>query len=277
MLTRVNLNRGQLSSRMVLAALAATLLLLVSCGKVDNALPPIVNNNVQKKPLPDFTVYADVTLKKNNFFEFILPFVREENSHLQTLRDAIFIIDDAFQQTGELTTAQRHWIEKAADRYEVTNCDVYTDACREMLLRRIDIVPASLVMAQAANESAWGTSRFATEGNNLFGQWCFEEGCGLVPTQQSSGQHYEVRSFDTIHQSVRSYIMNINTHPSYRELRVIRQSKRLDDDPLNGIDLAPGLIHYSERGQAYIEEISNMIRYNQIEKYDNRDLLDEAL
>lgn len=262
---------------MVLAALAATLLLLVSCGKVDNALPPIVNNNVQKKPLPDFTVYADVTLKKNNFFEFLLPFVREENGHLLTLRDAIFIIDDAFQQTGELTTAQRHWIEKAADRYEVTNCDVYTDACREMLLRRIDIVPASLVMAQAANESAWGTSRFATEGNNLFGQWCFEEGCGLVPTQQSSGQHYEVRSFDTIHQSVRSYIMNINTHPSYRELRVIRQSKRSDDDLLNGIDLAPGLIHYSERGQAYIEEISKMIRYNQIEKYDNRDLLDEAL
>ena len=257
--------------------LSLTLLLLVSCGKVDNSLPPIVNKKVIKAPLPDFTVFVDVKEKKSNFFEYLLPLVREENGHIRELRAAIFEIDSAYQVAGTLTTAQLHWIEKAADRYDITECDTYTDLCREALLRRIDVIPASLIMAQAANESAWGTSRFATEGNNLFGQWCFVEGCGLVPSQQTSGQHYEVRSFDTVHQSVRSYMMNINTHPSYKELRYIRQGQRLDNNQLTGIDLAPGLIHYSERGEAYIEEISKMIRFNRIQKYDAPPVAEESL
>ena len=206
--------------------------------------------------------------KKVSFFEFLSPLVNEENQHLQGLRDTIVEIRQSIESTEEITTAQKNWIAKVADRYDVANCDTFDETCQQTLLRRIDVVPPSLVMAQAANESAWGTSRFATQGNNLFGQWCFVKGCGLVPLQQTNGQHYEVRSFGSVHQSIVSYMMNLNTHPSYKELRVIRQSIRAEEDLPSGVELAPGLIHYSERGEAYIEEITKMIRFNGITKYD---------
>lgn len=250
------------------AILVVLAFLVVGCGKVDNKLPPVVNKNIIEESLPDFGSIQDVKSKKASFFEFLSPLVNEENAHLQALRDTIISIRQSVELTGEITKAQMNWVAKVADRYDVEDCDSFDLVCQETLLRRIDVVPPSLVMAQAANESAWGTSRFAIQGNNLFGQWCFVEGCGLVPLQQTDGQHYEVRSFDTVHQSIVSYMMNLNTHPSYKELRVIRQSIRAEDDLPSGIDLAPGLIRYSERGEAYIEEITKMIQFNRITKYD---------
>jgi len=243
-------------------------LLVVGCGKVDNKLPPVVNKTIIKEPLPDFASIQDVSTKKESFFEFLSPLVNEENQHLQSLRDTILAIKQSEVDSGALTTAQLNWIAKVADRYDVENCESFDASCQETLLRRIDVVPPSLVMAQAANESAWGTSRFAKKGNNLFGQWCFSQGCGLVLLQQTSGQHYEVRAFDTVHQSIVSYMMNLNTHASYKELRVIRQSSRAKDKVPSGVELAKGLIHYSERGEEYIDEITKMIRYNDITSYD---------
>jgi Bax protein len=129
-------------------------------------------------------------------------------------------------------------------------------------LARVDTVPLSLVLAQAANESSWGQSRFAQEGNNLFGEWCFREGCGIVPEQRSAGKSHEVAAFDSVNASVRSYLHNLNTGRAYAALRKLRQQARAAGEAPKAMVLASGLARYSERGLAYVHEIKAMIRSN---------------
>jgi Bax protein len=121
------------------------------------------------------------------------------------------------------------------------------------------------VLAQAANESAWGRSRFATEGNNLFGQWCFSQGCGLIPNGRPEGATYEVAVFDTPLDSIRSYMMNLNSFHAYDELRKIRKERRDQGQMITGKALAEGLINYSTRREEYVKEIQLMIEHNNLE------------
>ncbi|MDX8381543.1 MAG: glucosaminidase domain-containing protein, partial [Ghiorsea sp.] len=130
------------------------------------------------------------------------------------------------------------------------------------LLKRVDTVPLELVLSQAANESAWGTSRFARKANNLFGQWCFTKGCGLVPSRRNAGSTHEVAAFKSPQLSVRSYLRNLNTGRVYKDLRTIRAQKRAQGKTATAFELAEGLNKYSERGQAYVKEIRSMIKYN---------------
>jgi Bax protein len=131
------------------------------------------------------------------------------------------------------------------------------------------MIPASLALAQAANESAWGTSRFAQDGNNFFGQWCYSDGCGIIPSRRRQGDIHEVRRFDTVKDSVQAYIHNLNTFPSYQMLRRIRQQLRQQNRNLDGASLADGLESYSERGLDYIEELQTMIYSNNLLARDN--------
>ena len=124
-------------------------------------------------------------------------------------------------------------------------------------------------MAQSANESGWGTSRFAREVNNYFGQWCFQPGCGIVPRRRPKAATYEVLTFDTTKQSVRSYMHYLNTSNAYKKLRTIRQSLRHKEKPVTGSHLANGLEKYSARGLDYVAEIKAMIRQNKLEKHDH--------
>jgi Bax protein len=126
----------------------------------------------------------------------------------------------------------------------------------------VDAVPDHLVLAQAANESAWGTSRFAREGNNLFGQWCFRQGCGLVPASRPDGATYEVARFESVSQSIGSYMHNLNTGRTYQELREIRALARENGHDPDANAMAAGLMSYSERGEDYISELRSMIRHN---------------
>lgn len=130
------------------------------------------------------------------------------------------------------------------------------------LLKRVDGLPEALVLMQAANESAWGTSRFAKQGKNYFGQWCYRRGCGLVPLQRTEGMNHEVAKFEDIGDSVRSYFRNINTNSAYKTLREIRAQLRADNLGLKSELLAPGLVSYSERGFDYVEDLLAMIRVN---------------
>jgi len=130
------------------------------------------------------------------------------------------------------------------------------------LLKRVDTVPMKLVLSQAANESAWGTSRFARQANNLFGQWCFTKGCGIVPSRRNAGATHEVAAFTSPQLSVRSYMHNINTGRVYQDLRNIRAQQRAQGKTATALQLAEGLSKYSERGQAYVKEIKSMISYN---------------
>jgi len=132
-------------------------------------------------------------------------------------------------------------------------------------LLHLDQIPESMVLAQAALESAWGTSRFVKGGNNYFGQWCYEAGCGMVPSARQQGANHEVRKFDSARESLHAYFRNINSHRAYRSLRKIRAQKRPAGQPLSGLELLAGLRNYSQRGQDYVDELRKVIRFNKFE------------
>ncbi len=191
-----------------------------------------------------------ISAKKRAFFDTLRPVVEAENARILELRERLLTA----REQGE----GPNWIRDVAREYEIE----WTGREWTKLLRRVDAVPVPLVLAQAANESSWGQSRFAQEGNNLFGQWCFEPGCGIVPNQRPEGEIYEVASFGSVNESVRSYLRNLNTHPAYTDLRKRRMAARQAGREPTGVELASGLGSYSERGQAYIDEIRSTIRVN---------------
>lgn len=163
--------------------------------------------------------------------------------------------------SGSLSAKERQWIEAMADRYG-SDSPLSDPKAWGHLLTRVDIVPYPLVLAQSANESAWGTSRFARKGHNFFGQWCFRKGCGIVPSRRDAGSKHEVAVFKSAQHSVRAYLKNINTGRVYAGLRKIRAEQRAKGEALNASALAGGLTKYSERGAAYVKEIRSMIRTN---------------
>ncbi|MBT8145319.1 MAG: glucosaminidase domain-containing protein, partial [Gammaproteobacteria bacterium] len=135
-------------------------------------------------------------------------------------------------------------------------------------LKRVDKIPAPLALAQAANESAWGTSRFALEGNNVFGQWCFDEGCGIVPKRRRADASHEVRAFASLDAAVQAYFLNLNTHDRYKNFRDMRFQMRNQRGDLDPLVLAYGLVGYSERGDEYVDEIQTIIQQNDlVDKY----------
>ena len=131
------------------------------------------------------------------------------------------------------------------------------------MLVRVDIIPTSLVLVQAANESAWGTSRFARIGLNFFGIWCYRTGCGMVPGGRNTGAKHEVAAFQSVDAAVSGYFNNINKHNAYHVFRTIRAELRAQDQPLDAEILATGLLPYSERGAQYVLDLTDMLRHNQ--------------
>jgi len=213
--------------------------------------------------LPDFSAYTDITEKKAAFFTFLYPRVALANTRILLERNYLLQLE----QRSILSAPDKAWLDRQARRFRVEAVSGSPQQIQE-LKKRLDMIPPSLILAQAANESAWGTSRFAVLGNNLFGQWCFSKGCGLVPLNRSAGASHEVARFTSPYHSILAYIENLNRHPGYRALRDIREQNRQTGKPLSGLALAGGLLSYSERGEAYVEEIRAMIHYNNLEFYD---------
>lgn len=218
-----------------------------------------------KAPLPDFAEYRDTTEKKAAFFSFLYPRIVLANSRLLLARQYLL----ALTQKPSLSPNEQQWLGRLMDRLRVDGEPGAADTMTE-LAHKLDAIPPSLILAQAANESAWGTSRFARDGNNLFGQWCFSRGCGLVPLNRLDGANHEVAAFESPYDSVTAYILNINRHPSYRELRQIRTQSRDKGQFATGAQLAQGLSRYSERGQDYVEEIRSMIHHNNLGYFDRQ-------
>ncbi|RRJ84445.1 glucosaminidase domain-containing protein [Aestuariirhabdus litorea] len=220
------------------------------------------------KPLPDFNQIADVGEKKRRFFDFLYPFIVEQNRQIAETRSRLLALREKEPNDREL-----RWLSDLARKYrvnwEVEEASAVPPQVMDELLMRVDQIPPSLVMAQAANESAWGTSRFARQGNNLFGQWCFKPGCGIVPASRPEGKSYEVRRFKSVAGSVAGYFHNINSQPSYHELRELRRGfRRVGRGHEASEWLAEGLLAYSSRGEDYVREIQAMIRTNQLAEYD---------
>lgn len=204
-----------------------------------------------------------ITEKKRVFFLSLLPMVLMANEEISRQREELLGLLERHDAGDRLSPDERDLLASLSREYEVEE-DPLSARGREMLLRRIDIVPPSMALAQAATESAYGTSRFARKGNNLFGEWTFTPGTGLVPKERPDGATYEVRRFGTLYDSVRSYMRNLNTHQAYLALRKQRQHLRDAGQPLRGADLARGLVQYSTRGEAYVEDVRAIIRRNHL-------------
>ena len=194
----------------------------------------------------------DVKDKKKRFFDFMRPIVIDENNKVLAIRKQLIEARKNNSQSSFVTqTASDYSVDWEAGKH---NWD--------KLLERVDAVALEVALAQSANESAWGQSRFATKGSNFFGQWCYRKGCGIVPKRRDKGTKHEVAKFSSVNKSVRSYIKNINTGRVYAPLRQIRKKNRAEGKKPDAFAQAGGLIKYSQRREAYVKEIRAMIRYN---------------
>lgn len=210
--------------------------------------------------LPAFD-QPEVADMKAAFFDFLRPIAQYHNERIAGERKWLLHVAGN-ESPGWL---ERRRLERLAVRYGIDPEKMPRDEMLAILTRRVDIVPESLILIQAAKESGWGRSRLAREGNTLFGERCFDDGCGIVPDARREGASHEVRSFVTVNAAVGSYVHNLNTHPGYVEFRRARQKLRKNDADLSGIVLAEHLVRYSERGDAYVEEIVSMIVQNGLE------------
>ncbi len=221
--------------------------------------------------LPTFSAIEQTPERKQAFIDLLLPLIEQKNQATLKNRKLVLKLREQLDAGEELTERQYELLDQMRERYLVSH-DVYPDAQKaiEILLLRADMLPPAMVLAQAAVESGWGTSRFAEEAHNLFGQWCYSPGCGLVPEQRPRGARHEVQRFNSVEESLVAYYRNINTHSAYRELRQLRAQLRDQDGALTGTALVAGLSRYSGRGNVYIDELRTLIRLNDLESLDTQ-------
>ncbi|WP_440055795.1 glucosaminidase domain-containing protein [Pseudoalteromonas sp. T1lg65] len=224
-------------------------------------LPKIKEKPLHNVDLPDFGAITDVKKKKSMFFDFIKPHVEAENKLILEQRATLEIALMMLQYNESLSLAQLEKISDIFESYNMPTTDI-DEMSLKAALHRVDIIPKELALMQAANESAWGTSRFARIGLNFFGQWCYTKGCGMVPRLRDDEAAHEVKAFKSVRAAVKSYFRNINTHNAYLELRNVRAQLRAQKEPIAATKLTAGLMSYSERGEDYIEELNDMIRHN---------------
>jgi Bax protein len=238
-------------------------MLLVSCDSVRRDAELDLIADIPKpdiEELPDFAGIPDVNEMKAEFFDYLEPIVYYHDQVIQAQRQILLSILDKNSNDHSLSEAELDFIEGLAEEYEVDLEEYSFEEALALLERRVDLIPEPLVMVQAAKESGWGRSRFAVEANNLFGQWCYSRGCGLVPEARAEGLRNEVKRFDSVEEAIASYMKNLNTHDSYLEFRLLRAELREEEKPLRGMDLADGLLFYSQRRQAYVDELKTMLR-----------------
>jgi Bax protein len=254
------------ASKSTVLLLAATLFLAGCTGGDTSA---VEFEQVGERPgtgsaesVPAFGLDGDVEKRKRDFFAFLRPIVDGENERVMDQRRRLMSLYGEHRKGRTLSWSDARWLEWLLEEYEVAGRE--GENLWEILLRRVDMIPADLALIQAAKESGWGTSRFAREGNSLFGQRCNVEGCGLVPGGREPGETYEVAVFDTVDESVRSYIRNLNTYSAYRGFRRLRFRQRFEGTIPDGHTLAGQLPSYSERGVEYLHEIRAMIRANRL-------------
>ncbi|MCM2263626.1 MAG: glucosaminidase domain-containing protein [Desulfuromonadales bacterium] len=233
-----------------------------SWDNLDSGVPPLI---VTRFP-EDLGHHLKPEEKKQTFLLSLLPMVLLANQAIEAEREEIQTLFTRHDHKGLLSAEEQKRLQEMAEYYKLQGDPVTDRRARALLLHRVDILPPSLVLAQAAAESGWGTSRFAREGNNLFGQRTYRTGNGIVPANRPTGETHEVKRFGNLFDSVRSYMRNLNTHNAYREFRELRAKLRRSDRPLNGVILASGLDAYSTRNGDYIDDVRVIIRTNDLSR-----------
>lgn len=231
---------------------------LAAVRRGDEAVPAVFATRLPSE-LPKI---RETRQKKRTFIRLVLPLILESNARIEAKRE--YLSDLAVKPT--LTAGEQHWLRELALDYGVDPADPKMIA---KLLRRVDIIPPSLAIAQSITESGWGTSRFAQKGRALYGQRTWSRGGGIIPKQRRSGETYEVRAFRSLLESVESYMRNLNTHPAYASLRARRAADRDIGRQLSGHALAEGLDRYAETGEQYVREIQTLIRVNRLGDFDD--------
>ena len=216
---------------------------------------------------PDLNQVPETATRKRLFFQAVLPLILRANQEILADRKRLWRLHADERLGRRIDPADRLWLTAMAERYKVPAGNI------ALLIRRVDVIPPSMALAQAAEESGWGSSRFARQGNAIFGQWTTADGHGLVPLERDEDKDHKVRKFGKLIDSVRAYMLNLNTHRAYLELRRARAALRRTGEPLNGTTLARFLQRYSERGDDYVDAIRAMIEVNGLERLDDARLI----
>jgi len=201
---------------------------------------------------PEFDKIEDVQEMKKTFFNYLLPEINKKNNEIQLIRKKIIEKDLSKEELTKLYIKYR----------------INEDSEIAALLEKIDIIPPSLVLSQAALESNWGRSRFAKFYHNYFGLWCFERGCGVIPKKRDKGDTHEVAKFSSPEKAIDFYFLSINRNKSYEVLRKIRQDKRSKGQSISGLSLSEGLTNYAEIGYEYVDRIRRVITSNELSRFD---------
>ena len=213
--------------------------------------------------LPNEIKMIENTKERKEFFiQIILPLILQENNNIKIDRKRLFSIINK----NNNTRLEKKWLEKKYKQYGVVSKDLF------LLKIRMDEIPVSLAIAQAAKETGWGTSRFAQEGNALFGQWTWS-GEGLKPKEADESKGHKVMKFNVLQASVRAYQRNLNTHKSYKNFRLARAELRDRNKPLDSLILSKFLDNYAETGEKYVEVLQKIIKQNNLKDFDDSKLL----
>lgn len=239
----------------------------IEAGHVD--VPRIYLTNI----IENWADNEPMSFKKSFFYRTMLPLILRVNELIIADRHRLTVLL-AKKEDRPLAPAETQWLRQLAGKYQVTNPayrGILTDQHLSTLLRRVDIIPPSMALGQAAYESAYATSRFAMEGNALFGQWRW--GSGLLPAEQRHELgDYRIADFETPLDSMAAFALNLNTNMAYVDFRIMRSDLRSRDEPLDGYTLAAGLEKYSEKGEIYIKTLRQMISQNNLSMLDNAKL-----
>ena len=230
---------------------------------VDNLLNNQSANLVIFSSLPDdFMQIQPVIERKRLFINTLIPIIYSEN--LQILNDRKRILDWWRESDGENFSRDfwPQWLFELSEKYASSDSNLGN------LLVRVDIIPLSLALAQAAIESGWGTSRYSREGNAVFGQYTFDESKGLKPRNRNMDEEFFIKKFSNLSESVRSYLKNINTHLAYADFREERKKLRMSGENLSGYKLVNFLKDYSERKEFYIKDVKEIMTSNNFQKFD---------
>ena len=210
----------------------------------------------------EMKMIENIKQKKNLFIQIVLPLILKENTQIRLDRKKLFVI----LNKSNNSEAEKKWLNMKFKQYGVKSKDLFT------LKIRMDEVPTSLAIAQAAKETGWGTSRFALEGNALFGQWTFS-GEGLKPLAIDGDKTHKVMKFQILQASIRAYQRNLNTHSSYKKFRKLRALARENNEKLDSLILADSLDKYAATGKEYTEILKKIIKQNALKDFDDAKLL----
>ena len=214
----------------------------------------------------DLKTFGDTKKKRELFIKIVLPLILDENNKIAEDRKKLFkIIGKNFNTVGE-----RVWLKRRFREYKIEDQDL------AKLKMRMDIIPVSIAIAQAANESGWGTSRFALEGNALFGQWTWSKK-GISPKNKDPDQSHKILQFQILKASVRAYKNNLNTHNAYKEFRETRAKLRQENKRIIGLDLTKYIKNYAAIGEKYVAIIEDIIERNSLTDFDKANLLPTKL